>query len=172
MLLTPVPLEFLVGRVQGCLYIPLAAWAVFAAVVLFDIARWASGFLADEPLFRYIGNQKLFALVLVGAVCFWILQNLHLRASLVTRAAAQEGAQTWDVIQQLRSLDPHARPYSRVVFLDDPFTDQDMSLIATLWFRDPTVQIYNNRHQHLSSLEIASMDNIFQFQNGKLVQLK
>ena len=57
MLLTPVPIAFLNGRTQGALYIPLAGWAIFAAVVFVDIAEALANFLVQEPLFRRLGQR-------------------------------------------------------------------------------------------------------------------
>src|ERR1017187_8967651 len=55
LMLTPLPLAVLLGRGAACLYIPLAGWAVFAAVVLTDVAGAVARFLAKEPLFRRAG---------------------------------------------------------------------------------------------------------------------
>ncbi len=172
MLLTPLPIEFLNGRVQGCLYIPLAAWAIFTSVVLVDLACAASRFLSNEPLFRHLGYRGVFASLIMGVILLWVGQMRYLRGSLVDPAAAREGAQTWEVIQQLRVLHPQVRPFSKVLFTNDPFSDWDMTFIGMLWFRDGTIQIYNQRHQHLPMTEIAKMDSIFDFRDGKLVQVK
>jgi hypothetical protein len=172
MLLTPIPIEFLVDRVQGCLYIPLVGWAIFGAVTFSDLARTASHFLAEEPLFSRLGRTGAFALLVAFAILLWARHMRQLKLALVQPAATREGALTWNVIEQLRALNPHAAPMSQVVFLNDPFTDWDMTFIGQLWFGDPGIHVYTQRMEHLSPGELARMDQIFDFQNGKLVRVK
>jgi hypothetical protein len=76
------------------------------------------------------------------------------------------------VIAQLRELHPRIPPHGQVVFLNDPFSDWDMTFIGTLWFADRTVHVYNQRLEQLSPAELARMDAVFDFQNGRLVKLK
>jgi hypothetical protein len=172
MLLTPVPIEFLVDRVQGCLYIPLVGWAIFGAVIFTDLANAASRFLAEEFLFSRLGRTGALALLVGLGVLFWARHMSNLKVALVQPAAAREGVLTWNVISQLRALNPRAAPDSQVIFLNDPFTDWDMTFIGQLWFGDRRVQVYTQRMEHLSPGEIARMDQIFDFQNGKLVRVK
>jgi hypothetical protein len=47
-----------------------------------------------------------------------------------------------------------------------------MLFIAELWFRDHSVKIHVAREEPLTPQELATMDAIFTFQGGKLVQLK
>jgi len=172
MLITPLPIEFLSGRTQGTLYIPLAGWAVFASVVFLDLVEAAARFLAAEPLLRNLGRAGVCGLLIAGGVLLWAQRMDYIKTKVVEPAAAQQGIQTWDVIQQLRAAQPHVRPQSRVIFLNDPFTDWDMTFIAQLWFHDRTVHVYNQRLQHLSPADVSRMDYIFDFQDGKLLQLK
>jgi len=172
MLLTPLPIAFLTGRTQGALYVPLAGWAIFAAVIFVDFAEVLANVLAQEPLFRRLGQGAVFAMLIAAGVWFWAARMLSVKAMYITPAAAVQGVQTWNVIQQLRALHPQVRPHSQVVFLNDPFEDWDMTFIGTLWFADRSIEIYNQNHQHLSPAELASMDHVFDFQNGKLVQVK
>jgi hypothetical protein len=171
-LLTPIPIEFLENRTQGNLYIPLAGWAILAAIVLVDLAEAAAGFLAHEPLFRRLGRSGVLALLIAGALLLWARRMNYLKAQLVKPAAVQQGLVTSDVIRQLRALHPLVKPRSEIAFLNDPFTAWDMVFIAQLWFHDRTTHVYSQRLQHLSAADLARMDYIFDFQNGKLVQLK
>lgn len=172
MLLTPLPIAFLADRFQGCLYIPLAGWAIFAAVVCVDLAKALSGVLEREPLFRRLGRSGVFALLIACAVFLWANRMRYLKSEVVKPAAAVQGEVTRQVIGQLRALGPHVKPPSQVVFLNDPFQDWDMTFIGALWFGDRTVHVFNQRTEHLSANEIARMDHVFDFENGKLVQLK
>jgi hypothetical protein len=172
MLLTPLPIAFLNDRTQGCLYIPLLGCAIFAAVVYFDMAGAAANFLSSEPLLGRLGRGRILALLTAAGVLFWVNHMRILKATLVKPAAALQGIVTASVIGELRNLHPHVPPQSQVVFLNDPFSDWDMTFIGTLWFADPSIHVYNQRLEHLSPAELARMDAVFDFQNGRLVQLK
>lgn len=171
-LIATLPIAFLNDRTQGCLYLPLVGWAIFAAVVFFDVAGAAADFLSREPLLGRLGRGRIFALLTAAGVLFWVNHMWILKARLVKPAAARQGIVTARVIGQLRDLHPRVPPRSQVVFLNDPFSDWDMTFIGTLWFADPSIHVYNQRLEHLSPAELARMDAVFDFQNGRLVQLK
>ena len=169
---TPLPIEFLLGRAGACLYVPLFGWAVFASIVFCDVVRAAAEFGAREPLLRYLGRSGVSALLIGAGVFLWARDNRHLENSFVKPVIPQFGQQTWETMQQLQALDPRVAPGSRVVFLDDPFGNFDMAFLAELWFRDRTVTVGLNRLAPLSPDEIAAANHVFTFENGKLVQLR
>jgi hypothetical protein len=82
------------------------------------------------------------------------------------------GVLTASVIGQLRDLHPRLPPQSQVVFLNDPFSDWDMTFIGMLWFADRSIHVYNQAHEHLSPVELARMDAVFDFRDGRLLQLE
>jgi hypothetical protein len=171
LMLTPLPLVFL-QEVHGgaCLYIPLAGWAVFAAVVLTDVAGAVARFLVDEPLFRPVGYTGLFAAILCASFFFWAQENDYIRREFVRNAMANLAKPTEDTIQQLRTLNPHVKSGTAVAFLNDPFEGWDLYFIAELWFRDPTLRFHLPRNGLLTAEELAKM-TVFDFQNGRLVQI-
>jgi hypothetical protein len=168
LMITPLPLAVLEGRGSACLYIPLAGWAVFAAVVLTDVAGAAARFLANEPFFRRAGYTVLFAAILCTTFFFWAKKNDYHRRQFAWVAMADLGRQTGDTIQQLRLLDPHVKSGTDVAFLNDPFEGWDMTFIAELWFRDKTVRIHLQRKTPMTAEELAKM-TVFDFQDGRLV---
>ena len=170
LMLTPLPLAVLEGRGAACLYIPLAGWAVFAAVVLTDVAGAVARFLAEEPLFRRVGYAGLFAAILCTSFFFWAKQNDHLRRDFARVAMADLGKPTGDAIQQLRALNPHLKSGTDVAFLNDPFEGWDMSFIAELWFRDKSLRFHLQHQTPMTAEELAKM-TVFDFQNGRLVQV-
>ena len=172
MLLTPLPIAFLSDRTQGCLYLPLVGWAIFAAEVFSDAAGASADFLSREPVLGRLGRSRILALLTAAAVLLWVNHMRRLKATVVKPAAAVQGILTARVIDQLRDLHPHLPPQSQVVFLNDPFSDWDMTFIGMLWFADRTIHVYNQRREHLSPTELARMDAVFDFRNGRLVQLK
>ena len=171
LMLTPLPLAFLVEtRGAACLYIPLAGWAVFAAVVLTDVAGAMARFLAAPPLFRLAGYAGWFAAILCAGFFFWAKQNDHWKRTQVRHSMADVGRQTGAVLDQLRALNPRVKPGSLVVFLNDPFEDWDMKFIAELWFRDPTLKFHLQRKVPLPPEALAKM-TVFDFQDGRLVRV-
>jgi hypothetical protein len=171
LILTPLPLAFLVEtRGAACLYIPLAGWAVFAAVVLTDVAGAVARFLAAPPLFRLAGYAGWFAAILCAGFFFWAKQNDHWKRTQVRHSMADVGRQTGAVLDQLRALNPRVKPGSLVVFLNDPFDDWDMKFIAELWFRDPTLKFHLQRKVPLPPEALAKM-TVFDFQDGRLVRV-
>ena len=158
--IAPLPIEFLKGRSAACLAIPAVGLAVFAAVALTKLAKLAGR------------RQEVTAAIVVAAVCLWAHRIHYLKGWLVEPAMARLGQTGWDTIGQFRALDPHVRPGSQVVFLHDPSTDLETASIAELWFHDRTVEIHLQRQNPLPPEELAKMDALFDFQDGKLVQVK
>ena len=172
LVLTPVPIEFLPGKSQACLYIPMLGLAAFAAVIVADLASALAGVLAGEPLFRHLGRPVLTAGLIAAGLFYWGRENLHRQQLLVKPVMAALGAQTWQVIQQFRALEPHVRPHSHVVFLNDPFTEWDMLFIADLWFRDRTVTVHLQRLTPLPAPALAGADALFDYRDGKLIRVR
>lgn len=172
LVVTPLPIEFLVGKSEACLYVPMAGWAIFGAAVFSDLVFAAAGVLEREALFRPLGRTVLAALLMLAAVFLWARLNLdHKRTEAEPRMAAV-GQKSWGVIQQFRAANPRVRSGSNVAFLDDPLHSWDMLFVAELWFRDRSLKIHVAREGPLTPQELAKMDAIFTFQGGKLVQLK
>jgi hypothetical protein len=76
------------------------------------------------------------------------------------------------IIAQFRALNPHVRPHSTVVFLNDPFEQYDMSLIAELWFHDRTLNIRLQKKTPFSEAELAKVDYLFDYRDGKLLLVR
>jgi len=172
LIVTPLPVEFLIGRGQATLYLPLAAWAVFVAVIFVDLVRAIAEFLAGEPFLRYLGSRALFAAFIAAGVCAWAYENEHLKHMGITTSMEVAGKVTGEVIQQFRTLQPRVTPGSEVVFLDDPFQEFDMAFIAELWFRDRSLKIKLHRKTPQSPEELARAKYLFTYADGKLVQIR
>jgi hypothetical protein len=158
--IAPLPIEFLKGRGAACLAIPAVGLAVFAAVAITGLAKLAGR------------RREVTAAIVVAAVGLWAHRIHYLKDWLVSPAMARLGETGWDTISQFRALNPHVRPGSRVVILHDPAADLETASIAQLWFRDRSVEIHLQRQNPLPPEELAKMDALFDFRNGKLVQVK
>ena len=172
MLLTPLAIFFADNRHGGNLYTSLPGWAVFAAIVLADVIRAASGFLAGEPIFRRLGRPAITALLTALLVFGWARENRWFQQTHVRPDMENVSPEHWDAMQQLSALHPAIRPGSKVVFLDDPLPNFDMALIAELTFRDRTVSVRLNRATPLPPEMIAAADYVFTWRSGKLVQVR
>jgi hypothetical protein len=170
LMLTPLPLAVLEGRGAACLYIPLAGWAVFAAVNLTDVAGASARFLADEPVFRLAGYSGLFCALLCASFFLWAKENNYLKREFVRVAMADLGRPTNDAIRNLRALNPRVKSGAHVVFLNDPFEGWDMTFIAELWFRDRSLRFDLQRRTPLPAEALSKM-TVFDFQEGRLVQI-
>ncbi|HLK63380.1 MAG TPA: hypothetical protein VKU19_08070 [Bryobacteraceae bacterium] len=172
LVLSPIPIEFVLGRHGPYLYTMLAGWAVFVSVVLVDLIAPAAEFLSNEPLFRRIGRTGVTAMLVLLCGFLWARENHRLKELLLRPEMDNLSPESWDAIQQLQALHPRIRPGSQVVFLDDPFHNFDMAFIAELIFKDRSVTVRLNQATPLSPEQIAAADSIFTFENGKLVQLR
>jgi hypothetical protein len=172
LLITPLPIEFLQGRGSASLYIPFIGWAIFLAIVCVDLASAAAEFLAAEPVFGRAGKQPLRAILLIGCIALWAHKNDYLKRTFVKPSMEQTGALTSDVLQQLQSLRPRVRPHTSVVFLRDPFAGWDMAFITELYFQDRSLNIKLQQKTPLSNEELARVEHVFDYSEGRLVQLR
>jgi hypothetical protein len=162
LMFTPLPLAVLEGRGAACLYIPLAGWAVFAAIVLTDLAGAGARFLTDEPIFRRAGFTPLFAAIVLATVFAWARENDYRRRNFVRPALADVGRQS--------ALNPRVKSGTHVAFRNDPFQDWDMLFIAELWFHDKSLQFHLLNKTPLPPEELAKM-TVFDFKDGRIVQV-
>jgi len=157
--IAPLPIEFLQGRSGACLAIPAVGLAVFMAVAITELAKLP-------------GRRTVTAAVVVVVVALWAHRIHYLQSWLVEPAMVRLGQTGWGVIGQFRELNPHLPSGSRIVLLHDPSTDLETAFIAQLWFHDRTVEIHLQRQNPMTPRELAGMDALFDFQDGKLVRVK
>lgn len=172
LLVTPLPIEFLIGRGGACLYIPMMFWAIFVSVVFVDIADGAAGFLAREPVFRRVGAAWLSAALIGAGVLYWAYRNADLKLQFVDPNTVDFAPETWNAIQQMKPVVPRIRPGSTVVFLNDPLGSWEMLFIAELEVLDRSVTVKVNRQTPLSAEEIAKAGCVFDYRDGRFVQVR
>ncbi|MBS1860003.1 MAG: hypothetical protein JST11_31830 [Acidobacteria bacterium] len=163
-LLTPLPIEFLSDRFQGCLYIPMVGWTVLTVSLFLAVLRGVVAFLPAP--------RVLFAAGIAATVVAVAALNYQRKLNFINPAAYDQGRRGAQVLSQLRALNPHVKPHSTVVFLHDPFIDWDMYFIANLFFRDRTVHVCLQRLNPLPPADVERAAAIFDFQKGQLVQVK
>jgi hypothetical protein len=168
MILSPLPIEFLKDRFQGALYIPMAGWVVFAAVILVDAVHGISALIVRKPQSRLAVGSCMITLALI----VWFRDVKFRKDNFINPAGWDQGVLVRRVISQMRTLKPHIRRHGRLVILQDPFVDWDMAFISQLYFADPDLDIHLQRLNPLPAAELPTADLILDFRDGKLVQVK
>jgi len=174
-LVTPLPIEFIVGRDQACLYVCLAGWAILAATQFTDLVTFAAPRLvALDAQCRSLGVARTRALLAAAGMLIYALGNWSFKQTDVNPAMPAVGPLTAEVLAEFRAKNPSVRPGSTVIFLDDPWHNAgfDMAFIAELWFRDRGTRVLLNQASHFSPEEIAKADAIFTWQEGKLIRVR
>jgi len=172
LLVTPLPIEFLIGRAGACLYIPMVFWAIFVSVAFVDLAEGAAGFLAGEPGFRRLGRQWIAAGLVAAGAFWWAQYNADLKRRFVDPSTVDFAPLTWNAIQELQAIRIEPRPRSTVVFLNDPLGTFDMAFIAELVFMDRSLTILLNRQTPLSPGEIAKAECVLDYRDGHFVRVR
>jgi hypothetical protein len=172
-LLTPIPIQFLIARDQGCLYVTLAGWAIFAATLLTDWLPGAARMVAGEPLFRRLGQPRVRAILAACAMIAYAWGSWRYKVTEVAPTIPLLGPRTEAVLAQFRAVNPQVRRGATVVFLDDPWPNTyDMAFIGELWFRDRTGRVLLNGKNPLRPEEIAQADAVFDWREGKLIRVR
>jgi len=161
---TPLTLNFIPPHGPGCIYIPLVGWSMIVAMAGEAIARR----IAREPIFAWLPEGAAVVSILAAAL-FYYTSATAFRHNRMAREYFQNGAKTWNVIEQFRNLPFHPPHGSRIAFVNDPFPEGwDTLFIAKLWWKDKSLQVFLQNQQHLPAIELARMDYVFEFTQGRL----
>jgi hypothetical protein len=172
MFLTPLPIQFLLGRGQACLYVTLAGWAVFLAVMFRKLTESVARDLAHSPLGRWFRERHIFGAVCAAGLLLWGVYVQVRKQSDVTPLQERTGPITNYVIREFRNSKPQAPHGGTVVFLSDPFVDWDILFIAELWFNDHSLRILPARKVQVSAEELAGARAVFDWRDNHLVQVR
>lgn len=168
-LITPLPVEFLEGRGGGCLYIPLAGWAIFAGAVLMDLVEAVAARVSGTSVLR----RRLLVAALLGlAVFLWVRVNLPYRSSYIRTSLPEMGRATTGVIHQVQDLHLNLHPYSIVAFLDDPLHTLGIDFIGILAFHDRTHTIWVEYQSKHTPQDLARADHLVDYREGKLILVR
>jgi hypothetical protein len=169
--LAPLPIEFLEGRRGACLYVPLAAWAVFGSVIFMDVTHLAAVFMARQRCFLRVRVATLEAVVFAIGVCYWASTNRARQVADVLPAMAKVGGDATDVIRQLNHVNPRVHPNSQVIFLNGPLPGSDLKFVADLWFHDRGLTIrLAKTSPPIAPEDLPLIQYCFDFRNGNLIQ--
>jgi hypothetical protein len=175
MMVTPIPIEFIVGRDQACLYVCQAGWAVMAGILFADLVDAAAPrLMALDAQCRSFGLARTRTLIAAAGMLIYAAGSWQFKESVVNPSMPALGALTTEVLAEFRVANPSVRPGSTVVFLDDPWHNAgfDMAFIAELWFRDRDTRVLLSQGSHVSHEELAKADAVFTWQEGKLIRVR
>ena len=174
-LVTPIPIEFIVGRDQACLYVCQAGWAIMAGILFSDLVAFlAPRLVAIDAQCRSLGVERTRTAIAVIGMLIYALGSWQFKQTEINPAMPALGQQTMDVLAEFRAENPSVRPGATVVFLDDPWKDAgfDMAFIAELWFHDRNTRVLLDQASHLPPQEIAKADAVFTWREGKLIRVR
>jgi hypothetical protein len=165
---TPLPIAFLPDRGGPMLYILLAGWAMLAALSLRVLARR----LARDIVFKGIPREAVMLVALAGCAAAYVHETWH-KDRLAMNDYRSIGADTRELVDDLKKLNLRPAAGNRILFLNDPFPGRWTTFFtATLVWKDPSLQIQLQRQSHLSPEEVAGMDYIFDFVDNRMVVVK
>lgn len=160
-----LPIAF-VGRTWSCLYIPFAAWAMLVAW-----AVWRCG----ELLARSIPRPALRVvppLLLSAALLFFNTRLVRSETRRLKTPFLEGQSATWSAIRQFQEFTIHPAHGARIAFLNDPLPDWTTLYLTYLTFKDPSLNVYLLRMTPLSQHDVDTMDYLFDYRDGRFVQVK
>ncbi len=164
---TPLPIAFLPDRGGGTLYIVAGGWAMLVAMSMRAVMRR----IAREPV-AGLSRSAIMAAGLLACIVAYAHETRRTDQSNLNWYLSI-GDETRRAIHQFEVLGVRPPARSRVAFLDDPFPDTYHTLfLASLFWKDPSIEINLQRRYRLGDDELAKMDYIFDEVNGRLVVVK
>jgi hypothetical protein len=164
-ILSALPIAFLV-RAWACLYIPLGAWSLLIAAAVWGAADLISRYVAPNP-----SRAATAAILVVAAVLSYAAFETREKA-WIQPALLKQQDKTWAAIREFGKLQTKPRRGAWIAFLNDPFDDWDMEFLAELTYRDRTLQQTLVRKTPLTAKQLADVDYIFDYRDGKFIQVK
>jgi hypothetical protein len=172
LMLSPLPVAFLLPRGAAQYYVCVFGWMLYAAVVLVRIARF---FTRGMPLSEWwLTRARGAALFVVSmAILYSVFKPLgYADIGSVTAVAPLNR----DMAEQLHASAPAIRHGSRLLFLNDPISPNiyDLLFLVRLSYGDPTIEVSRVKQmpQPPNEREIAAYDYVFDYRDGRFVVLK
>jgi len=172
LMLSPLPIAFIDPR--GCpqYYLCVFGWMLYAAVVL---ARLTPLLTCGVPLAEWWLTRARGAVVfvIVMAILYWAFKPLGYAGIF---SSAEEAPENRRIATQFRAAAPTIRPGSHVLFLNDPVPRDQYKLlfIVRLTCADRNLEVFRvkDMKQPPSDKEIASYDYVFDYRDGRFIELK
>jgi hypothetical protein len=164
-----LPIAFIAPRGGSWLNIPLFGFALVAATVLADVARFVSG----EPLFRRMGGRGLVRVAVCLAFMSWHGWFLYRWQRADEPYWVESQNRTWTEITEMQRVRPRIARGSRIAILNDPGLGWEMYFVAQLALRDPGAKITQQKtYDHiLTPEEIAGYDHVLTFDDNTVLHV-
>jgi hypothetical protein len=172
LMLSPLPIAFILPRGAAQYYVCVFGWALFAAALLVKLASYLTRGLPVAEW--WIVRTRGAALFVVSmAILYSAYKPLGYHDIF---SASLDAPANRNIVAQLHAAAPAIRPGSRLLFLNDPISPEwyDMLFIVRLSYADPTLQVFRAKTMPHppSDQEIASYDYVFDYRDARFFTLK
>ena len=167
LILSALPIAFIDPRSLAQYYIPFFGWVLYAATLLVRSTEFLWRLLPNSfaEQFSWLRASALF--LIAGLLLLHYYRRLW-REDLDAISLGPE--QQRSVVAQLHVLRPVLRHGSRILFLDDPYTDRfRMLFLVHLSYRDSSLAVDRAKFmEHFPDAnQIASYDYVFDYHLGR-----
>ncbi|MGO9010199.1 MAG: hypothetical protein ACLQPN_08855 [Bryobacteraceae bacterium] len=172
LMLSPLPIAFILPRGAAQYYVCLFGWMLFAAVLLVKVASFFTGDVRlPEWWLARVRGAALFV------VSMLILYSAYKPLGYgIFSSASKEAPENRNTVAQLHAVAPAIRHGSRLLFLNDPIRPDwyNLIFIVQLSYADPSLRVFRVKEmkQPPTAQEIASYDYVFDYHDGRFFELK
>ena len=159
LMLSPLPIAFILPRGPAQYYIPFFGWVLFAAIVVVSVTQF---------LLRPLGWLRAPAVFLASMLVLMHYYRRPWTRDLDSMSLGPE--QQRSIVQQLHALRPALHHGSRILFLNDPYDDQyRMMFLVALSYRDPSLNVESAKFMKPTpnASQIAAYDYVFDYHLGR-----
>ena len=170
LMLSPLPIAFILPRGAAQYYVCVFGWMLYAAVLLVKLFTLLT---RAVPLPEWWLSRARGAALFVGSMA--ILYSAYKPLGYVF-SEVPEFQENRNIVAQLHAAAPAIRPGSRILFLSDPVPADSLHLlfIARLSYDDRNLEVSRAKEmkQPPSDQEIAAYDYVFDYRDGRFLELK
>ena len=166
-LVSLLPVAFIAHYAGFFLYLPMAGWSLYAAVLLVNARKLLAGLLL-----RRAEHLQIASVVALPVLLALFLAPCHRRESLKTfRIFESVQPPSRRLAGEMIALRPHLSRGARVLFVGDPFASDDYFLLflTRLLYRDMSITVDRTPLGPAFDTGHDCYDAVFTFQGGRLV---
>jgi hypothetical protein len=171
LLVSLLPVAFMAHYAGFFLYLPMAGWSLYAAVLLVMARRLFANLLARLTRLR-AGRVQTVSVVALPLTLALFLAPHHLREGANTLLAFENfQPPSRRVAEELIALRPNLPRGARVLFIDQPFARHEYFLpfLTRLLYRDMSITVEEAPIGQGPTTGNGHYDAVFTFQQGHLV---
>ena len=171
LLVSLLPVAFMAHYAEFFLYLPMAGWSLYAAVLLVIARRLLVSLLVRLARIQ-AGRVQTVSVVALPLVLALFLATHHWRESAKTLPAFEDfQPPSRRVAEELIGLRPALPHGARVLFINQPFARHEYFLLflTRLLYRDMSITVDEAPFGHDPPSGRGHYDAVFTFQQGRLV---